>query len=111
MGKLLKGGHPHRMHLRPEILIIRCRLNFGKCQLFVTLGFVFRLSLGLGFKVTVYVCSRIIVGSILYDLYSPYFLLEERVKFMRRAMERFVTLIENSMHLIMCINFWTYLTI
>lgn len=73
-------------------------------SLFVTLGFVFGLSLGLGFKVTVYVCSRIIVGSTLYDLYSPYFVLEERVKFTRRAMERLVTLIEIGMHLIMCIS-------
>ena len=41
-------------------------------------------------RVTAYVSSRIIVRRTLDDLYSPYFLPEVIVKFMRRVTEHFV---------------------
>ena len=55
-------------------------------------------------RVTVYVSSRIIVKRTLYDLNCPYFSPVVMVKFMRRVMGHFVTLIETGMYLIRCIS-------
>ena len=104
-------------HLRPEIHVIsRCSIlvNVLKCpaksnheppvcsfRVSVCIQFIFRLGLGL-----LFVSSRILVRGTLYDFYCLYFSPEVMVKFMRWAMQYFVTLTENGnrMHLIMCIS-------
>ena len=72
-------------------------LRLSVNHLVVTLGlaFVFGFSFRSGrIRVTVYVPLRGRVGRTLYDLYCPYFSSEVMMKFTRKAMGHFVTLIE-----------------
>ena len=62
------------------------------------------MSLKVRIKVTAYVSSRIIIRRRPCDLCCLYFSPEVMVKFTRRAMGHFMMLIENDMHLIMCIS-------